>query len=128
MDRYLNLVKLPASDLDAAGPKGFQAMLLGPSRTEQVCLSFAFMFAAACTTVIHSRAITYCFRPLRQAAASVNPVQSKPDCTVSGRKVSATTKALLCHIRGPLCTLICWRHIHKTHGHKISDLGGGAGA
>lgn len=36
MDKYLNLVKLPASDLDAAGPKGFQAMLLGPNKTEQV--------------------------------------------------------------------------------------------
>ena len=35
MDKYLNLVKLPASDLDAAGPKGFQAMLLGPNKTEQ---------------------------------------------------------------------------------------------
>ena len=36
MDKYLNLVKLPASDADAAGPKGFQAMLLGPNKTEQV--------------------------------------------------------------------------------------------
>lgn len=40
MDRYLNLVKLPANDLDAAGPKGFQAVLLGPSKTEQVCQTF----------------------------------------------------------------------------------------
>ena len=40
MDRYINLVKLPANDLDAAGPKGFQAMLLGPSKTEQVCQTF----------------------------------------------------------------------------------------
>ena len=38
MDKYLNLVKLPASDLDAAGPKGFQAMLLGPNKSEQVRL------------------------------------------------------------------------------------------
>ena len=36
MDRFLNLVKLPPADLDAAGPKGFQALLLGPNRTEQV--------------------------------------------------------------------------------------------
>lgn len=40
MDRYLNLVELPAKDLDAAGPKGFQAMLLGPSKTGQVCHFF----------------------------------------------------------------------------------------
>ena len=42
MDRFLNLVKLPPADLDAAGPKGFQAMLLGPNRTEQVPSSHLF--------------------------------------------------------------------------------------
>ena len=36
MDRFLNLAKLPPADLDATGPKGFQALLLGPGRTEQV--------------------------------------------------------------------------------------------
>lgn len=36
MDRYLNLVRLPQNDSDAVGPKGFQAMLLGPGSNEQV--------------------------------------------------------------------------------------------
>ncbi|CAL8470627.1 g10169 [Coccomyxa elongata] len=35
MDRYLNLVRLPQNDSEAVGPKGFQAMLLGPGKNEQ---------------------------------------------------------------------------------------------
>ena len=38
MDRYLNLVRLPQTDSDAIGPKGFQAMLLGPGNNEQVII------------------------------------------------------------------------------------------
>lgn len=51
MDRFLNLVKLPPADLDAAGPKGFQAMLLGPNRTEQVSLSRLFAKPLWCPRV-----------------------------------------------------------------------------
>lgn len=40
MDCYLNLVRLPLNDSDAVGPKGFQAMLLGPGNNEQVTLLF----------------------------------------------------------------------------------------
>jgi len=41
MDRYLNLVRLPLNDSDAVGPKGFQAMLLGPGNNEQVTHFFS---------------------------------------------------------------------------------------
>ncbi len=40
MDKYLNLVRLPLYDSEAVGPKGFQAMLLGPGNNEQVQPSF----------------------------------------------------------------------------------------
>ena len=36
MDKYLNLVRLPLNASDAVGPKGFQALLLGPGNNEQV--------------------------------------------------------------------------------------------
>jgi hypothetical protein len=38
MDRYLNLVRLPLNDADAAGPKGFQALLLGPGPGQEQVL------------------------------------------------------------------------------------------
>lgn len=50
MDRYLNLVRLPQSDSEAVGPKGFQAMLLGPGNNEQVI--FKSTELRACITKI----------------------------------------------------------------------------